>query len=165
VTDVVDERTRSRMMAGIRSANTRPELLVRSALHRQGLRFARSSLGLAGRPDVVRPHWKVAVFVNGCFWHMHGCKLSKLLGSNTDFWSKKLQANQTRDFRNMKKLTESEWRVLTVWECSLLGAGASRLFDQRADQVVHCIRDHRAGTCCDVSQDGIFYRKTIDESH
>ena len=165
MTDVVSPSTRSRMMAGVRSTNTKPELLVRSALHRRGLRFSRSPRGLPGRPDAVLPHWKVAVFVNGCFWHLHGCKLSKLPSSNSEFWKAKLRANRARDIRNVRELLRSGWRVLIVWECSLRGASATRDFDQTADLMAHWIRDLRARCCCDVSHLGIDYRDNIDESN
>lgn len=75
-------------MAGLRSRDTRPEILVRSLLHRRGLRFARTSSGLPGKPDAVLPHWRVAVFVNGCFWHMHECRLFRMPSSNLEFWKK-----------------------------------------------------------------------------
>jgi DNA mismatch endonuclease (patch repair protein) len=99
MTDFDDSETRSRMMAGIRSKGTRPETLVRSLLHMRGLRFARTSSGLPGRPDVVLPRWRVAVFVNGCFWHMHECRLFRMPGSNREFWERKLYANRMRDVK------------------------------------------------------------------
>lgn len=165
MTDVVEARTRSRMMAGIRSSNTKPEILVRSALHRRGLRFSRSSLGLPGRPDIVLPRWNVAVFVNGCFWHLHGCKLSRLPASNTEFWTEKLRANQARDLRNTLTLIACGWRVLNVWECSLRGASAIQLFNLKADQMALWIRDHQESSFCDVSQVGVEFRESFDESN
>lgn len=165
MTDVVDARTRSRMMAGIRSLNTKPEKLVRAALHRSGLRFARSSLGLAGRPDVVLPHWGVAVFVNGCFWHLHGCKWSKLPSNNSDFWSTKLLGNQARDKRNVQALIKAGWRVLNVWECALRGTEANIQFDQRVKEVAAWIRRPGDAVICDVSNAGIIYRKGFDASN
>lgn len=165
MTDVVDTQTRSRMMAGIRSLNTKPERLVRAALHRCGLRFARSSLGLTGRPDVVLPHWGVAVFVNGCFWHLHECKLSKLPRNNPDFWSTKLLANQARDKWNILALVNGGWRVLNVWECALRGAEAKAQFAQRIQEVADWIRLPTDAVICDVSSAGIIYRKGSDASN
>lgn len=153
------------MMAGIRSLNTKPERLVRTALHRRGLRFARSSLGLAGRPDVVLPRWGVAVFVNGCFWHLHGCKLSKFPRNNPDFWSTKLLANQARDKRNVQALVKEGWRVLNVWECALRGAVANAQFDRKIEEVVAWIRRPTGVVICDVSSAGIIYRKGFDASN
>lgn len=163
--DVVDASTRSRMMAGIRPSNTKPERLVRSALHRRGLRFARSPLNLLGRPDAVLPKWRVAVFVNGCFWHLHGCKLSKMPGSNQKFWSIKLLANQIRDRRNAEALVETGWRVLYVWECALRGVDASVQFEQRMNEVAIWVRNQHMAVYCDVSGVGVIYRKGFDESN
>jgi DNA mismatch endonuclease, patch repair protein len=95
--DTVDAATRSRMMAGIGSRNTRPELLVRRQLHARGFRYTLDGAGLPGRPDIVLPKWKVAIFINGCFWHWHGCHLSKIPDANRTFWETKLMTNQTRD--------------------------------------------------------------------
>ena len=92
--DIVDTVTRSRMMAGIQSKNTRPEIIVRKALHARGFRYSLHSKSLPGKPDIVMPKWKVVIFVHGCFWHWHGCRLSKLPASNPDFWSAKLAGNQ-----------------------------------------------------------------------
>jgi DNA mismatch endonuclease (patch repair protein) len=154
------------MMAGIRSSDTKPEKLVRSALHRRGLRFARSSIGLPGRPDAVLPHWGVALFVNGCFWHMHGCKLSKAPGSNADFWSIKLKANHSRDQRNIVALIQSGWRVLNVWECALRGSEAMNQFDARMDAVTTWIREQRKKyVLCDVSGSKLTWRESIDEGN
>lgn len=111
------------MMSGIRSEKTRPELAVRSALHQQGFRFSRT-MKLPGRPDAILPKWKVAVFVHGCFWHVHGCRLSKLPTSNADFWRAKLAGNCARDELVRQKLLADGWRVATVWECATRGAAA-----------------------------------------
>jgi DNA mismatch endonuclease (patch repair protein) len=163
--DVVNASTRSRMMAGIRPSNTKPERLVRSALHRRGLRFARSSLGLVGQPDAVLPRWRVAVFVNGCFWHLHGCKLSKLPTSNPEFWSAKLLANQIRDSRNVAALVGTGWRVLCVWECALRGADAKNWFGQWMEDVNVWIRSQDVAVYCDVSGAGVIYKAGFDESN
>lgn len=163
--DVVDVKTRSRMMAGIKSSNTRPEKIVRAALHRRGMRFARSALGLPGKPDAVLPRWRVAVFVNGCFWHMHGCRLSKTPSTKTEFWSAKLLANQSRDKRNIQTLLNTNWRVLTVWECSMRGSVAIQQFDFVMDAVSHWIRETPQIAWCDVSGSGLVYREEIDASN
>jgi DNA mismatch endonuclease, patch repair protein len=119
--DTVDTATRSRMMAGIGSRNTQPELLVRRHLHARGFRYTLDGAGLPGRPDIVLPKWKVAIFVNGCFWHWHGCHLSKIPDTNRAFWETKLMANQTRDDVSQMAIVSTGWRVAIVWECALRG--------------------------------------------
>lgn len=122
--DVVDPATRSRMMAGIRGKDTKPELLVRSALHKRGFRFALHSAGFPGRPDIVLPKWRVAIFVHGCFWHWHGCRLSKLPSTNIQFWKTKLSSNQYRDELSQLSLVSAGWRMAVIWECALRGRQA-----------------------------------------
>lgn len=111
---------RSRMMSGIRGKNTRPEVTVRSFLHRSGFRFRLHEVGLPGKPDVVLPRWNVAVFVHGCFWHGHkGCHYFKLPKTRTEFWKTKIEGNSKRDAIAVDQLREAGWRVAVVWECSL----------------------------------------------
>jgi len=118
--DVVDRRTRSRMMAGITGRNTRPEMAVRRALHVAGFRFRLHRKDLPGSPDIVLPRYRTVVFVHGCFWHRHaGCRLAKLPASNADFWRVKLEGNVQRDRNAVKALLAGGWRVLTVWECAI----------------------------------------------
>ena len=117
MTDVVDQATRSRMMSGIRGKNTKPELLVRSHLHRKGLRF-RLHANLPGKPDLVFPKYRTAVFVHGCFWHRHpDCRYAATPKTNDEFWQTKFAANVKRDALAQEKLTTLGWRVLVVWEC------------------------------------------------
>lgn len=117
--DIVDPKTRSRMMSRIKGRDTKPEKLVRSALHQRGFRFRLHCLDLPGKPDLVLPRFETAVFVNGCFWHFHQCRLSQLPKSNRLFWEAKLTANRQRDERNLAALKESGWYVAVVWECGL----------------------------------------------
>ncbi|MGB9128955.1 MAG: DNA mismatch endonuclease Vsr [Thiobacillus sp.] len=125
--DVVDPATRSRMMSGIRSKNTKPELLVRSYLHGRGLRFRLHVKTLPGKPDIVLPKYRAVVFVHGCFWHRHpGCKFAYLPNSRPDFWVEKLSLNAARDKVKANALIKSGWRVFTVWECELR-KGTARL--------------------------------------
>jgi DNA mismatch endonuclease, patch repair protein len=139
--DIVDSLTRSRMMSRIRGKDTQPELMVRRALHARGLRFGIKQTRLPGRPDMVLPRWKVAVFVHGCFWHWHGCHLSKMPMSNRDFWKKKLAGNQDRDSRAQITLISMGWRVAMIWECSLRGQAARARFDTVMDELAQWIRD------------------------
>lgn len=155
MTDIVDSETRSRMMAGIRSKGTRPETLVRSMLHRRGLRFARTCSGLPGRPDVVLPRWRVAVFVNGCFWHMHECRLFRMPRSNQEFWERKLSANRMRDVKNIHELLVGGWKVLTIWECSVRGADSMRQLESNMDRVAAWIRSNTRKNVCVLSGTGL----------
>jgi len=119
--DVVDHKTRSRMMSGIRGKNTKPELRIRSLLHRHGFRFRIHVDSLPGKPDIVLKRYRAAIFVHGCFWHAHHCHLFKLPSTRTEFWRTKIERNRERDAVNIKALKDSGWRVLTIWECSLKG--------------------------------------------
>ena len=121
--DVVDSATRSRMMSGIRGRNTKPEILIRSLLHRHGFRFRLYVRELPGKPDIVLPRYHAVVFVHGCFWHGHDCPLFKWPGTRPDFWREKIGRNQTNDNRAREALLASGWRVGIVWECALRGAG------------------------------------------
>lgn len=118
MSDIVTSAVRSRMMSGIRGKNTRPEIIVRKSLFAAGYRFRLHRKDLPGAPDIVLPSRKVAVFVNGCFWHMHAkCQYSKLPSTRLAFWQQKLEANVARDQKSIDALVRSGWRVLTVWEC------------------------------------------------
>lgn len=118
MTDIVDPATRSRMMAGIKGGDTTPERLVRSYLHRAGLRFSLHRTDLPGRPDIVLPAWNTVIFVHGCYWHRHpGCRYATTPASNVQFWQRKFDANVARDTRNIAALRRAGWRVFVVWEC------------------------------------------------
>jgi DNA mismatch endonuclease (patch repair protein) len=135
--DVVDGPTRSRMMAGIRGRDTRPELELRRALHARGFRFRVHVRELPGRPDVVLPKWNAVVLVHGCFWHRHeGCRYATTPATRQDFWEAKFAATMSRDVRNVAALRQAGWRTATVWECELRREGANRV----ADRVVDWIR-------------------------
>lgn len=121
MTDVVSTETRSRMMSGIRGKDTNPELLIRRGLHRQGLRFRLHVKELPGKPDMVLPRHNVVVFVHGCFWHAHGCRLFKWPKSREQFWRGKLGGNKKRDRKHVRELLALGWRVAVVWECDLKG--------------------------------------------
>ncbi|WP_286997473.1 MULTISPECIES: very short patch repair endonuclease [Comamonas] len=120
MTDVVDSQTRSRMMAGIRSRDTKPELLVRRYLHAQGFRYRLNVRSLPGSPDLVLAKWRTVIFVHGCFWHRHpGCTLAYTPKSRQAFWLEKFEKNVARDLAAIKALEEAGWRVIVVWECTL----------------------------------------------
>jgi DNA mismatch endonuclease (patch repair protein) len=119
VTDVVDKETRSRMMSGIKGKNTKPEMVVRSFLHRQGFRFRLHSKELPGKPDIVLPKYKTAIFVHGCFWHRHLCTRFVWPKSRKVFWKEKLEENVRRDRLKQRKIRRLGWRVITLWECKV----------------------------------------------
>ncbi len=125
--DVVTKAVRSRMMAGIRGTNTKPERLLRKLLHREGFRFRLHGAGLPGRPDIVLRKHAVVIFVHGCFWHRHaGCPYAYLPVSNRAFWKNKFASNLKRDAANEKELLRLGWRVLVVWECTFRDTTAKR---------------------------------------
>jgi DNA mismatch endonuclease (patch repair protein) len=121
VVDVVDKKTRSRMMSGIRGKDTQPELIIRKALHREGFRYRLHDKRLPGKPDLVFPKYNAVIFIHGCFWHGHGCHLFKWPKTRKEFWRKKINRNKEVDKRNYKKLKEEGWYILIVWECALKG--------------------------------------------
>ena len=109
------------MMAGIRGRNTKPEIAVRSALHRRGFRFRLHRGDLPGKPDLVLPKYRAVIFVHGCFWHGHGCHLFRWPKTREEFWRDKISSNVARDRRQFAALREAGWRVATVRECALKG--------------------------------------------
>lgn len=118
----MDKATRSRMMSGIRGRNTKPEILVRRLLHRQGFRFRLHVRDMPGKPDIVLPRYRAAIFVNGCFWHGHDCPLYRVPGTRTDFWLDKINRNRANDQKARDALLATGWRVAVIWECALRGA-------------------------------------------
>lgn len=119
--DIVTASKRSEMMAGIRSKETRPEIVVFNILKKSRRRFVCNCPELPGKPDFVFKRSKQAIFVHGCFWHYHDCNLFRLPGTNEAFWQQKLEANRTRDQGALRELKLAGWRVLEVWECSMRG--------------------------------------------
>ena len=120
--DLVDSATRSRIMRAVPQKDTVPELVLRRELHRMGLRYRLHSKALPGKPDIVFPSARVAVFVHGCFWHRHlGCRLTTTPRSREDFWQEKFAANQARDRRNEEQLRELGWAPVVVWQCEIQG--------------------------------------------
>lgn len=126
--DIVDKATRSRMMAGIRGKDTRPEIQLRRALHALGLRFRLHAPDVPGRPDIVFPKYRAVILVHGCFWHRHAnCKFATVPATRPEFWQTKFTSNIARDKRDVAALLEAGWRVGIVWECALKSAGAAAI--------------------------------------
>jgi len=109
------------MMSGIKGKDTKPELLVRKGLHKLGFRYRIHGKELPGKPDIVLHKYNAAIFVNGCFWHMHDCHLFKWPSTRPEFWKEKLERNVRRDKSNYEKLRAKGWRVGLIWECSIKG--------------------------------------------
>lgn len=107
-------------MSGIRGKDTKPELAIRHALHRDGFRFRLHVNDMPGRPDIVLPKWHAVVQVNGCFWHGHqGCRYFRVPSTRTEFWEAKIADNRRRDAAQLERLQELGWRVATIWECAI----------------------------------------------
>jgi DNA mismatch endonuclease, patch repair protein len=121
MTDVHSPDRRSKNMRAIRGGNTGPEIALRKLLFARGFRFRLHANALPGKPDIILPKHRVAIFVHGCFWHGHECYLFKLPQTRRAFWEKKIQQNQIRDRSNTEALCQAGWRVLVVWECALKG--------------------------------------------
>ena len=120
MTDIVSEQQRSYIMSRVGSKNTKPELVVRSYLHRCGLRFRIHGKNLPGRPDLVFAKHKTVVFVHGCFWHRHeGCTRATMPSTRVEFWRNKFDRNRDRDRANQAELRKLGWRVIVLWECEI----------------------------------------------
>lgn len=120
MTDVFTRKKRSEVMSKVRAKNTKPELITRSYLFAQGLRFRLHQRNLPGKPDIVLKKYNTVVFVNGCFWHGHKkCKSFRIPKSRINYWAPKIQKNIANDKRNLKLLKKLGWNVISIWECQL----------------------------------------------
>ena len=138
----ISKETRSYIMSRIRGKDTKPEILVRKYLFARGLRFRKNDKRYPGRPDVVLPKYKTAVFVHGCFWHLHeGCKYAKMPKSNVEYWEEKLYKNRERDARNQEELKAMGWTVLTVWECELKKDNREETLEILYDKITSQVND------------------------
>jgi DNA mismatch endonuclease (patch repair protein) len=120
--DRIPKKDRSRVMAAIKGKDTKPEIVVRSVLHKLGYRFSVHRKDLPGNPDIVLTKYNAAILVHGCFWHQHSskrCKLARLPKSRLEYWRPKLEGNRQRDERAQRALRAKGWRTLTIWECQL----------------------------------------------
>ena len=143
--DIVDKKTRSRMMSGIRGKNTRPELTIRKALFAKGFRYRIHDKHLPGKPDMVFQKYKAVIFVHGCFWHGHNCQLFKWPKANREFWKSKIERNKFQDKTVSDLLHSLCWRHLTIWECTLKGKGRQD-FDTLIRQASDWLTERKASS-------------------
>lgn len=130
--DRITQENRSRNMAAIRGSNTKPELAVRKFLHANGLRFRLHRKDLPGKPDIILPKYRTAIFVHGCFWHLHGCRNTVIPKTRTEWWTAKLEGNRARDEKSSLRLNELGWRVIIVWECETTPTRLNHLLNEIA---------------------------------
>ncbi|MFC0216525.1 very short patch repair endonuclease [Paenibacillus chartarius] len=121
MSDIVSPEVRSRMMAGIKGKDTRPEMILRQGLHKLGFRYRLHDRRLPGTPDMVFPRYRAVIFAHGCFWHGHECYLFKWPSTREEFWHEKISRNKEVDATNISRLQQLGWRIGIVWECSLKG--------------------------------------------
>lgn len=126
MTDHIDNERRSENMRRIRSKDTKPELLIRKALHKQGYRYRLHVKNLPGHPDIVLRKHRTIIEIRGCFWHAHDCGRGNRPKSNTAYWDAKIKYNIERDRKNEEKLRELGWRVIVIWECQCSTAAKLR---------------------------------------
>ena len=147
--DRLKQEERSALMKRVRRSDTAPELKIRKALHRQGLRYVIGDKRLPGSPDLVFPRHRSVVFVHGCFWHGHECRQGRAPSTKQEFWIPKIEGNKHRDERKRVLLEALGWRVLTVWECEFkkLGDESLAIF---ASELKACITADGPGNvgCC-----------------
>ena len=135
--DRIPKEKRSEIMSRIRSANTKPELLLRRAMWRMGFRYRVNDRRLPGKPDIVLPRYRTVVFVHGCFWHGHeGCKNYTVPKTNIDFWTAKVARNRERDQEEWRRLEAMGWSVVIVWECQLKKAELDETVSRVAEEIL-----------------------------
>lgn len=137
MTDIWSKEKRSAVMSKIRSKNTKPEMILRSFLHKKGFRFRIHRKDLPGKPDLVLPKYNAAVFVHGCFWHYHSdCREGRVPDTNSKFWQDKLSKNINRDTAHQLKLAEMGWRIVVIWECELESALKNNSMDILVEKIL-----------------------------
>jgi DNA mismatch endonuclease (patch repair protein) len=117
--DIFSRHKRSKIMSKISSHDTKPEILVRKFLFSQGFRFRKNDNRYPGKPDIILPKYKIAIFIHGCFWHNHNCNRGRIPKTNTKFWQKKINDNKKRDKKNQINLLNQGWKVIVIWQCEI----------------------------------------------
>ena len=131
--------TRSENMARVKSKNTEPEIYFRKLLWHKGFRYRMNYKKLPGSPDIYLSKYKTAIFINGCFWHMHkNCKYSSVPKNNHDFWKEKLEGNIKRDKRNYRKLEDMGIRVIVVWGCEIKKMIKDKSIEEKMTDSILC---------------------------
>lgn len=142
--DNLSKQKRHKIMASVHSKGTKPEVLVRKYLWKNGFRYRKNNPRLPGHPDIVLRKYRTCIFVNGCFWHGHeGCKYSHLPKTNVEYWTKKIKRNRERDKEEQRRLAEMGWHVIVVWECQLKNDKREQTLESLAYTLNHIyIQDH-----------------------
>jgi DNA mismatch endonuclease (patch repair protein) len=117
--DIYQKQKRSDIMSHISGKETQPEILVRKFLFSNGFRFRKNVKDLPGKPDIVLPKYKTAIFIHGCFWHGHTCKRGASPTTNVEFWRTKIGGNIERDKRDISDLEKQGWNVIVIWQCEI----------------------------------------------
>lgn len=138
--DALSKERRSALMKRVKQRNTAPELTVRKALHKRGLRYNIGDPRLPGRPDLSFPQYRVALFVHGCFWHGHDCRAGRLPTTNIDYWRPKIDGNRKRDMQKESALRDLRWRVFTLWQCEIRADEEGLLLDALAATIRASVR-------------------------
>jgi DNA mismatch endonuclease (patch repair protein) len=134
--DVHDKQTRSYNMSQIKGKNTKPEMLVRKFLFSKGYRYRLHVKNLPGKPDIVLPKYKTIIFINGCFWHGHeNCKYYVIPKTRTQWWLDKINSTKQKDFENFLQLSESGWKIVTIFECELKGDKLNKTLNKLLDEL------------------------------
>lgn len=133
---------RHRNMAAIHSKETKPEIEIRSALHRLGFRFRKNDKRYPGKPDIVLPKYRACIFINGCFWHGHNCKKNKKMPvTNAVFWKEKINKNIERDKKTIFTLQQEGWRIGIIWECSIMGKNRNEKIKDVTDKICYWLEE------------------------
>ncbi|MDA0781194.1 MAG: very short patch repair endonuclease [Rickettsiales bacterium] len=133
--DIFTKEKRSKVMSAVKGKDTKPEIMLRKAIFKQGFRYSLHTGSIEGKPDIYLKKYNAVIFFHGCFWHGHNCKAGALPKTRTEFWKKKIESNKCRDLKVINVLKEKGYRVLIIWGCSLKGKGKER-FDTVVNKTI-----------------------------